>query len=131
MGRLKAVLRSQAPIAAGTDIFGGLWHLKALFESDRARPRTKTIRILSDMMNETRNFNMPALISSGPERMLERAKANGLVVPLDGYQIYIQGASPSGLTPRAWIVVKTFWGKYFAAAGAELVVYSAECDGGR
>jgi len=120
-----------SPVARGTDIVGALWHLKALFESDQARGRTKTIRIFSDMVNETKDFNMPALISGGPEQMLERVKANGLVVPLDGYHIYVQGASPSGLSPQAWTAVKTFWEKYFAAAGAELVVYSAECDGER
>jgi len=91
----------------------------------------KTIWIFSDMVNETQNFPMPALLATGPERMLERVKANGLLVTLSGYKIYILGASPSGLTPQAWLAVKKFWTKYFSAAGAELVSYSAECDFGR
>jgi len=85
-----------APVAAGTDIIGALWHIKALFESgpedQAAGEPTKTIRIFSDMMNETASFPMPALVGMGPERMLERAKGEGLVVPLRGYRIYVQGA---------------------------------------
>jgi hypothetical protein len=117
--------------AAGTDIFGGLWHLKALFESSSAsgdRGASKTIFIFSDMVNETAEFQMPAILAMGPEKMLEQAKANELLVPLKGYKIHIYGASPRGLTPQAWLIVKNFWTMYFAAAGAELVTYSAECD---
>jgi len=80
------------------------------------------------MVNETQNFPMPALLATGPERMLERVKANGLLVPLTGYKIYIQGASPNGLTPQVWLAIKRFWTLYFSAAGAELVSYSAECE---
>jgi hypothetical protein len=121
-----------APVAAGTDIIGGLWHMKALFESgananDSSGP-TRTIWIFSDMMNETASFPMPALLGMGPERMLERAKADGLLVPLTGYAIYIQGASPSGLSPQAWRTVKRFWELYFDAAGARVISYSTECD---
>ena len=64
----------------------------------------------------------------GPEKMLEQAKANGLLVPLKGYKIYVYGTSPNGLTPQGWLIVKNFWTMYFATAGAELVTYSAECD---
>ena len=121
-----------APVAAGTDIIGGLWHLKALFESgpsgEASQGAAKTIWIFSDMMNETPHFLMPALLGIGPERLLERAKANGLVVPLRGYTIHIQGASPSGLSPQAWLTIKKFWEMYFAAAGAQLVSYSPECN---
>jgi hypothetical protein len=121
-----------SPVASGTDIFGGLWHLKALFESapksDTARVIPKTIWIFSDMMNETRDFPIPSLIAIGPEQMLERAKANGLLVPMMGYKIHVYGASPSGLTPQVWVTIRRFWTMYFAAAGAELVSYSAECE---
>ena len=124
-----------APVAAGTDIIGGLWHIKALFESDQkpgdSRLVAKTFWIFSDMMNETPSFPMPALLGTGPERMLERVKADGLLVPLDGYTIHIQGASPSGLSPQAWHTIKRFWEMYFAAAGAELVSYSPECNAER
>ena len=121
-----------APVAAGTDIIGGLWHMKALFESDQkpgdSRPVTKTIWIFSDMMNETPSFPMPALLGTGSERMLEHVKTNGLIVPLNGYTIYIQGASTSGLSPRAWLTIKRFWELYFEAAGAQLLSYSPECN---
>jgi hypothetical protein len=117
------------PIAAGTDIFGGLAYLKAHFESGVQSSRvTKTIIIFSDMMNETREFNMPELLALGTDHMMERVKANGLLLDLKGYQIRIDGASPNGLTPQGWVTVKNFWTMYFAAAGAELVSYSAECD---
>jgi hypothetical protein len=117
--------------SAGTDIFGGLWHMKALFESGPAsgdHDASKTIWILSDMINETKEFQIPAILPNGPEKMLEQARANGLLVPLKGYRIYIYGASPTGLTPQGWLTLKNFWAMYFAAAGAELVSYSAECD---
>jgi hypothetical protein len=117
--------------SAGTDIFGGLWRMKTLFESGSASGDSgvsKTIFIFSDMVNETKEFQIPAILPSGPEKMLEQARANGLLVPLKGYQIYIYGASPNGLTPQGWLTVKNFWTMYFEAAGAELVSYSAECD---
>jgi hypothetical protein len=71
---------------------------------------------------------MPALLTNGAEKMLEQAKSNGLLVPLKGYKVYVYGATPSGLTPQAWLTIKDFWTMYFAAAGAELVSYSAEFD---
>ena len=39
------------------------------------------------MMNETQDFPMATLIAIGSEQMLERAKANGLLVPMNGYKI--------------------------------------------
>jgi hypothetical protein len=124
-----------APVAAGTDIIGGLWHMKTLFEADHgpstSRAVTKTIWILSDMMNETPGFPMPSLLGTGPEQMLERAKDKKLLVPLDGYTIHIQGTSPAGLSPQAWLTIKRFWEMYFEAAGAQLVSYSPECSAAR
>jgi len=121
-----------SPVASGTDIFGALWRFKALFESgqqsNNVQEAPKAVWIFSDMVNETRDFPMPALIAMGPEKMLERAKAAGLLIPLNGYQVYVHGASPSGLTPQAWSTIKGFWTLYFRAVGAELVTYSAECD---
>lgn len=124
------------PTARDTDIIGALWHLKALFESlppsdSSVESPTRTLWIFSDMMNETREFPMPALLGIGPVRMLERAKADGLVVPLPRYKIYVYGASTAGLTPRSWATIKKFWEGYFAAGGAELVTYSEECEVGR
>jgi hypothetical protein len=114
-------------VASGTDIIGGLWHLKALLESGTAAQNVqKDIWILSDMMNETPEFRMPALIPTGPEGMLQRAKSNQLVVPLTGYRIHVLGASTAGLNPHAWNSVKKFWTLYFQATGAELISYSAE-----
>ena len=119
-----------SPAAAGTDIFGGLWQLKAMLESgaDQRTSVTKSIWIVSDMMNESANFQMPALLPSGPDRMLAMARSNGLIVPLHGYKIHVIGASPAGLSPQAWNSLKTFWTLYFQEAGAELVTYSAECN---
>jgi hypothetical protein len=120
-----------SPTAAGTDIFGGLWQLKALLESgskSNSQNVSKTIWIFSDMMNESASFNMPALLSGGPEKMFEEAKANALIVPLAGYRVYVVGASPAGLRPQTWNGVRTFWTLYFREARAELVTYSAECS---
>jgi hypothetical protein len=80
---------------------------------------SETIWIFSDMMNESASFNMPALLPRGPEKMIERAKANGLLVPLTGYRVYVVGASPAGLSPQTWNALKTFWTMYFREAGAE------------
>lgn len=71
---------------------------------------------------------MPQLLELGPERMLDRARGYNLVVPLIGYKFYIVGASPVGLAPQQWRTVRRFWEIYFAAAGGELVSYSAECE---
>lgn len=119
-----------SPAAAGTDIFGGLWQLKALLESGAAQSTsvTKSIWIVSDMMNESANFQMPALLPSGPDRMLAMARSNGLIVPLHGYKVHVIGASPAGLSPQAWNSLKAFWTIYFREAGADLVTYSAECN---
>lgn len=139
--QLVAAFESKAtdlrPIAAGTDITGGLWRAKAAIESksrldDSARSDvTKDVYILSDMMNETAAFNMPALLPSGPQRVLEYAKANGLLVPLSGYRIHVFGASTAGMSPDMWNTVKSFWMVYFRAAGAELITYSSEDGIGR
>ena len=120
-----------APTAHGTDIIGALWHFKVLFESFPSLSGelpTRTLWIFSDMMNETAEFPIPQLLEIGPERMLERAKTGGFVVPLPHYQIHIYGASAAGLTPRSWNTIKRFWQMYSATAGAELVDYSMECN---
>ncbi|MGI9102211.1 MAG: hypothetical protein ACR2IF_07175 [Terriglobales bacterium] len=121
---------SLSPIASGTDIIGALWHMKTLLDSTSDNgAQLKEIWIFSDMMNETASFPMPALLATGPERVLENAKANELVVPLKGYRVYVVGATTRGLTPQAWNTSKAFWTAYFRDAGAELVAYSAEVIG--
>jgi len=115
--------------SAGTDIIGGLWHMKTVFESQPAtgRPQTsKTIWIFSDMINETQTFPLPGLLELGPERILARIRSKGLLVPLKGYKIHVRGASSSGLSPRAWIAIREFWKMYFSECGAEMVSYSTE-----
>jgi hypothetical protein len=118
---------------SGTDIFGALWHVKSVLESGEkhrsSNQSSRDIWIFSDMMNETKEFALPQLVE--PERMLERAKGLNLVVPLTAYKIHIIGASPTGLTPQRWMQLRRFWESYFAAAGAELVSYSSECDASR
>jgi hypothetical protein len=115
-----------APISGGTDIFGALWRLKALMDSDpQVRSgATREIWIFSDMINETPTLMMPALVATGPRKMLEQAKAKGLLVPMRGYKVHVCGASMRGLSPQAWNMVKAFWTNYFSAAGADLVSYS-------
>ncbi len=120
-----------APVAAGTDIVGALWHMKTLLDSIPAADSkrvSKTIWIVSDMMNETPGMLMPALIPLGPQKMLEHAKANGLIVPLQGYKIHVIGAATTGLSPQSWNTIKEFWTEYFHEAGAELASYSVECS---
>lgn len=95
-------------------------------QQDAAQP-SKTIWIFSDMVNETPQFDMPQILEIGPERIFERAKAQGLIVPLRGYEIHVQGASPSGLTPHDWLTIRRFWEMYFSSAGASIETYSPEC----
>ena len=119
-----------APLASATDIFGALWRITVLFDSGAGRDSTtsasKSIFIFSDMVNETKAFHMPELIELGPERMLQRARSEELLVPLKDYKINIYGASTAGRNPRAWTTIKGFWTRYFAASGADLASYSAE-----
>lgn len=102
--------------------------MKALLESASSNvgPAERELWIFSDMMNETPALPMPALLPGGADKLLEQARANGLVVPLKGYRIHVAGASTRGLSPQAWSTVKEFWAAYFRTAGAELVSYSAE-----
>ena len=65
---------------------------------------------------------------AGPKKMIERAKTDGLIVPIAGYRVYVIGASPAGLRPQTWNALRTFWTLYFRKAGAELIAYSAECS---
>lgn len=113
-------------IAAGTDIIGGLWRAKTLLESGTPNGGEREIWIFSDMMNETSALPMPALIATGPDKMLERVKQNGLLVPLAGYRIHVFGASTRGLSPQAWNDIKTFWTQYWQAAGVESASYSED-----
>jgi len=129
--RFETKASAMSPTASGTDIFGALWHYKALFESEpdaSVAQVSKTIHIFSDMINETRDFPMREPITQDSTAMLNQAKKNGLMVPMSGYRIYVSGATTNGLTPREWVAVKTFWTAYFQAAGAELTAYAAECD---
>lgn len=118
------------PLAAGTDLIGGLWRMKALMEStsSSAAPGEREIWIFSDMVNETASLPMPALVPLGAERMIDHAKQGRLLVPLKGYKIHVMGASTRGLSPEAWNTVKQFWELYFAASGAELISYSVDCN---
>lgn len=119
-----------SPVTSGTDILGGLWRLKALIESrnEGGRPASKEVWLFSDMMNETKEFPMPELIGLGPQQMLEKVKAEGLLIPMKGYRVHICGASTTGMSPKVWAVVKDFWTAYFLAVGAELATYSADTD---
>jgi hypothetical protein len=119
---------SLTPVAAGTDIIGGIWHMKTLLESGDVKlaPEQRELWIFSDMINETASLPMPALLATGADRMLEQAKSNGQVVSLKGYKIHVVGASMRGLTPQAWDTIKAFWEAYFRDAGADLVSYAAD-----
>lgn len=114
----------------GTDIFGGLWHLKVLFEASGSAGTTqRTIWIFSDMMNETSEFEMARMLDVSPEQMLAHVQSKGLIVPLRHYRIYVCGAVPErGVTPYAWIKKRCFWKMYFEESGAHVVVYSTACD---
>jgi len=68
------------------------------------------------------------LLSRWGLKNVDHAKANGLLVPLNGYNIYIYGASVHELSPQAWVTIKGFWTMYFSTAEADVVVYSADYD---
>ena len=123
--------QSISPVSAGTDVIGGLFRTRATLDSLRSQTVGKEVFIWSDMLNETQDFNMPALMSGGVEKMIEFAKSNGLIADLKGYRIYVYGASTSGMTPRIWETVRAFWKAYFQEAGATLVVYSTESSSQR
>ena len=68
---------------------------------------------------------LPQLLPAGPEKMIARARTNGLIVPLSKYAL--SAHRPRGLSPQAWNTFKAFWVLYFREAWAELVSYSTEC----
>jgi hypothetical protein len=70
-GGFETKIARVSPIAAGTDIIGGLWRVRALLESGEPTITEREIWIFSDMMNETPALPMPALIPYGPEKTLE------------------------------------------------------------
>jgi hypothetical protein len=129
-GQLVAALEAKStglsPVAAGTDIIGGLWRVKAAFESTDSKRIVNEVFILSDMMNESQEFPMPALVATGSARMIEYAEQHGLIVPMNGYRIHVYGATTMGMSPQTWNIVKEFWQRYFQKAGAQLVLYSSE-----
>lgn len=115
-----------SPSSAGTDVIGGVFRARATLESVPSSRISKSILLWSDMVNETTDFNMPAMIPVGIDKMMELVKSKGLLADLKGYRVYVYGASTSGLTPHAWSTVREFWQKYFQEAGATLLVYSTE-----
>ena len=127
--RFEAKLRGSSPVAPRTDIFGALWRVKTLFESDKAARLSewKEIWIFSDMMNDTKNVPMPKLVEFGQQQVLKRANAQG-VVQLKSYKLHACGVSTDRMSPKEWTAVKEFWTAYFNAAGAILIAYSADVD---
>lgn len=119
------------PVAESTDIFGAIWKVHATFSSDSSKGPSREIVIFSDMVNAARGLSIAEMIAAGPHKVLESAKAKGLVAPLDGYRIFVYGASTSGMSPAAYQAIRTFWTLYFKAAGADLVRYSPEVPNGR
>jgi hypothetical protein len=67
-----------SPSESGTDIFGALWHVKAIFDAGQEHKSSdqpsRNIWIFSYMMNETNEFPMPQLLELGPERMLGQSE---------------------------------------------------------
>lgn len=118
---------SLSPSASGTDILGALWRVRAAFES-APKGAVKELFIFSDGVQETRDFDMPALLPLGTQRMIEFTKSNGLLVPLENVRVSFFGASTLGLTPGTWNAVRDFWMRYFKEAGAELAAYSSEAS---
>lgn len=104
----------------------GLASAKTLLDSSAPSSDEHEIWTFSDMMNETPALPMSALVPTGPDKMLEQVKQNGLVAPLDGYRIHVLGASKSRLSPQARNGINTFWTVYWQAGGAEPKSYSEE-----
>lgn len=118
------------PTARGTDIIGALWRVDELFDTlpkEKAYPLPKTIWILSDMRNETKDFAISDLMRLNPQTVQEHTEAEP-VVPLSGYTVHVCGASTIGLSAKAWTRIKDFWTAYFKHAGADLASYASECN---
>jgi len=52
--------------------------------------------LFSIVATDSATQNVPALLPTEPEKMIEGTKANGLMVPFAGYWVYVIGASPAG-----------------------------------
>jgi hypothetical protein len=84
----------------------------ALLHKDRVN-----LLLVSDMMNYSNELKMTGLASIPDSAWVARRKTDGLVPDLPGVCVSVAGADVSNHTG---IAVRTFWQRYFAAAGASL-----------
>ena len=97
-----------------TDIFGTL-----VRAADYARPAgsTRTLLLLSDMINETPDVTMTSRSSIPADAWIRHLAAERRIPQLRDVCVVIAGADVSSARGAA---IRTFWEKYFQAAGANL-----------
>jgi hypothetical protein len=98
-----------------TDIFGTL-----VRAADYARPAhgmSRTLLLLSDMINETPDVTMTSQGSIPADTWIKHLAAQRRIPQLPGVCVVVSGADVSSARGAA---IRDFWEKYFAAAGAEL-----------
>jgi hypothetical protein len=120
----KAIARMQAQILfdttrakeiRNTDILGTL-----VRAADYSRPASNTRRILlllSDMINDTPDVTMTTREAIPTDDWIKHLSAEGRIPELRGVCVMVSGADVSTARGAA---IRSFWEKYFQAAGAHL-----------
>jgi hypothetical protein len=98
-----------------TDIFGTL--VRAADYSRPARGTSRTLLLLSDMINETPDVTMTSQSSIPADTWIKHLAAQRRIPQLPGVCVVVSGADVSSARGAA---IRDFWEKYFAAAGAQL-----------
>src|SRR4029079_10574714 len=97
-----------------TDIFGTL--VRAADYARPARDMSRTLLLLSDMINETPDVTMTSQGSIPADTWIKHLAAQRRIPQLPGVCVVVSGADVSSARGAA---IRDFWEKYFAAAGAE------------
>ena len=123
-----------APLASATDIFGGLWHVKAVFES-ATKPNSPTSQSRNhldffrhDERDQSISISDAGVNSAWTGEDAGAGQGEWAHAHAPWPQSHVCGASTASLTPQAWMTMKEFWWKYFVTAGADLISYSPDCE---
>jgi len=118
--RWRRVAEGLRPIAAGSDIFGGLARATEEFP---ANVRVKRLVVFSDMRHVGAGFSLERPFDA-PSFLVRRAEERALVPRLNGVAIWALGVHTAATDARAWGRLRAFWTEYFRRAGAELQAFS-------
>jgi len=119
--RFDSMLEDTTNAAPSTDILGSLELAKRVFS---LYPNMGHILLLmSDMRETSRLAGLSTLTMRGVDSLVSRLRSDGRVPDLASVRVCVLGASHPN--PERFRIIREFWTRYFAAAGAELRDYGA------